>query len=288
MPAVDLGVDHRHQHIAPGRDAMHFAQAQFVHDILVELAALRPRSQLRVLLKLEDIIRLRDPELLRLQGTHHIGNGAAIGDAETEHGAAGQGDVVRGDHAQVELARDVLDRLSRDVGRDVEHHLVRHEARLAGRRHAGEPALARQRMLRQPAARLQNLSSMLGAACFLVMQEGVGCSIVRERGRCGGMTIALPRAGRPICGSCGTELRGRHDPVHWAGLRRDPPCLASLIRWIPRQGVAGDAERNRQGGKERQHRRPSMSCAQHRDLRPAPHERMAHSAEACSPIVAPC
>src|SRR5204863_166797 len=58
MPAVDLGVDHRHQHVAAGRHAMHLPEVELVDDVLVEFATLAAGRELWVLLQLEDIIRL--------------------------------------------------------------------------------------------------------------------------------------------------------------------------------------------------------------------------------------
>ncbi len=62
-------------------------------------------------------------------------------------------EILRADRDEAEPARRRIDRLRCDVGRDVEHHLVGNEPRLAARRNAGEAGLARKRPVRQPIAR---------------------------------------------------------------------------------------------------------------------------------------
>src|SRR5208337_5465926 len=41
MPAVDLGVDHRDQHIAPGCNPVDLSQMKLAHHVLAKVAAFR-------------------------------------------------------------------------------------------------------------------------------------------------------------------------------------------------------------------------------------------------------
>src|SRR5215469_8780577 len=122
---------------------MDLVQPELVDDVLAGLAGLTTGGQAPVLLQSEHVIWLGDADVLRLQGAHQVGHRSPVGDAESDHGAAGETDGLRGGGGKPQPASDAVDSRTRDVRTDLQHYLIRYEAVLARRWHAGEAALAR-------------------------------------------------------------------------------------------------------------------------------------------------
>ncbi len=161
MLVVDRGIDDGDEHVVAGGDLVDVAEVKLVDHVLAGLGALGAGGQgCVVLLQREHVVRLGSAQVLGFERAHGGGDVAAVGDAEAEQRAAGQRGRLGLDGAQAEPARDGIDILPGDVGADVEHHLPRHEARLAHRWHACEATLAGQRTERQPAALRQQVRAM--------------------------------------------------------------------------------------------------------------------------------
>ena len=276
MLEVDLGIDHRHQHIASGRHAMNVAQPQLVDDVLCGIAGARACRQAGVLLQPEHVVRLGNADVLRFQGAHDVGDRPSLRDAEMEESSAGEAEALRADGGQAEPAGSVVDRLLRDVGADLKDHFVRHETGLPGGRHAGEAAFAWERPVRQSAASDQDRSSMVDPESPLCGRERFGqCPALADarngcgsfgKGRGGLVTIgprptglaqgrarrgAVMQAGRALAGA-GALARRRA-----LGQRRAADrglalaqrsvfgSLARMDRRIDGSGIARQAETNR-------------------------------------------
>jgi hypothetical protein len=129
----------------------------------------------------------------------------------------------------------------------MENHFMRHETRLAGRRHSGKTAFAGKWPVRQATACRENRRFVLGPASFMLLRDA-------------GMPMQLRSRSRPVCraesGSMGPGaiVRGKRPGFP------ERPCPAGLaggIRGFARQriacqniacqGIARETERNCEG-----------------------------------------
>ena len=163
MIGVDLGVDHRDQHLAAGRDLVHLGELQLLDGVLLGRSG-RARGVGRgVLDDAVHVVRRRDADALGFQRAHHVGDLPSRRQAEMIERAAGDAARLHADDGHPEPGRGRVDGLPRHVGADMEHHLGRDEARLAGGRNGGEAGRAGEQARRQPQPRDVDVAAMVDA-----------------------------------------------------------------------------------------------------------------------------
>ena len=124
MAAVDLGVDHGHQHVAAGGGLVHLAEVELLDRVLLRRSARRPlRVRGGVLVDLVHIVRRGDADALGLQRAHHVGHPPSRRHTEGIERAAGDPAWLRADDRQAEPACGRVDGLPRHIGTGLKHHL---------------------------------------------------------------------------------------------------------------------------------------------------------------------
>ena len=129
MRAVDLGVDHADRDVVARDDAMGREQPQLLRHVLAGIALLRRRRLHLGLRQRVSIVGLRGGDDLVLgERADHGRNRLLAGVAHPEGGVAALREALRGEHGQIVLLENRLQRRLRDVARQLQHHLVADEA----------------------------------------------------------------------------------------------------------------------------------------------------------------
>ena len=90
---------------------MRLPEAQLADDVLLRTACLAARGQARDLLKLEDVIGLRDADLLRFQSAYDIGDRPAGRGAEVDQCPARKVYVLGSEAGEAKFAGCILEPL---------------------------------------------------------------------------------------------------------------------------------------------------------------------------------
>ncbi len=141
---VDLRIDHRDRDVGAAHDAVYVGDLQLLEDVLRGVAggagvAARRRRRVALLRQLVDVVGLRHPDDLdRGQLLDDIAHGLAVADVEAQHDRAGAAEVLGIEQREPETAHRLLDLRDGGARRDLQHHLVLHEACLVERRNVDD------------------------------------------------------------------------------------------------------------------------------------------------------
>ena len=144
MRGVDAGIDDGDEARGAGRQPVGLRQIELIHGILLHQPGRARRSN--ALLQGEAVVRLRRPHAaVGFERANDVGHRTRIGDPPAVEGGAGEPDAFGLQAHQAVPARQRVERLRRERGRQRDHHLIGHVAPLANGRNAAAPR--RQRLL---------------------------------------------------------------------------------------------------------------------------------------------